>query len=62
MDGIIYKRAYSSYICIENCRGEYLLLHACLYDSYLPRYFLPCRSIPTCSLFSCVKVFLLVYI
>ena len=41
MDRIIYRRAYSSYICIENCRGEYLLLHACLYDSYLPRYFLP---------------------
>ena len=38
MDRIIYGRAYSSYICIENCRGEYLLLHACLYDSYLPRY------------------------
>ena len=41
---IIYRRAYSSYILymyIENCRGEYLLLHACLYISYLPRYFLP---------------------
>ena len=32
---------HSSYICIQNCRGEYLLLHACLYDSYLPQYFLP---------------------
>ena len=30
MDRIIYRRAYSSYICIENCRGEYLLLHACM--------------------------------
>ena len=38
---ILYRRAYSSYICKENCRGEYLLLHACLEDSYLPRYFLP---------------------
>ena len=40
MDRIIYRRAHSSYnICIENCMGEYSLLHACLYDSYLPRYF-----------------------
>ena len=30
MDRIIYTRAYSTYICIENCRGEYLLLHACM--------------------------------
>ena len=30
MDRIIYRRAYSSYVCIENCRGEYLLLHACM--------------------------------
>ena len=35
MDRIIYRRAHIVYIaiiiCIENCRGEYLLLHACLY-------------------------------
>ena len=30
MDRIIYRRAYSSYICIENCRGEYLLLITCM--------------------------------
>ena len=42
MDRIIYRRAYivAIYVYIENCRGEYLL-HACLYDSYLPLYFLP---------------------
>ena len=31
---IIYRRAYSSYICIENCRGEYntiyYYMHACM--------------------------------
>ena len=34
MDRIIYRRAYSSYICIENCRGEYntiyYYMHACM--------------------------------
>ena len=39
-DGRTVGRVASSYIlCIENCRGEYLLFHACLYDSYW--YFLP---------------------
>ena len=34
MDRIIYRRTYSSYICIENCRGEYntiyYYMHACM--------------------------------
>ena len=32
MDRVIYRRAYSSYICIKNCRGEYIYyyMHACM--------------------------------
>ena len=59
MDRIIYRRAYSSYICIENCRGEYntiyYYMHACMIPiclgtSYQVHFLLV-------LFFSCVKVF-----